>query len=286
MPLLSHIARAAQTLRAAPLLSNPPRTGLRAAALPLGLCLGLALGLGGCADQFAMPVSTPGHRIVTDGHFALPSGVRLPYRDWLPDAAPAPRVADDPPPVRNVVLALHGFNDSRNAWRTIGPVLAKHGIAVFAPDLPDFGATSHRGYWPGSADLVATSRSLVAMLHHRYPKARITVMGESMGGAIGLMLGAAGDPQVSSYVLISPAVWGGKALAPWLRFAAAASGRLAPSLRLTVVPAGMSLAAVPVNVAEPVASTALLRWMPQIAAQRSRKATSAVSGNTWSLIQS
>lgn len=224
MTLLSHIARATQTLRR--------RRLCRAVAAGL-VATGLASGLAGCADHFAAPVSTPAHRIVTDGDFALPSGVRLPYRDWLPPAAPAGHEADDKQPVRNVVLALHGFNDSRNAWRTIGPVLARGGIAVFAPDLPDFGATAGRGYWPGSAELVATARVLVATLHRRYPMARITVMGESMGGAVGLMLGAAGDPLVSSYVLISPAVWGGKALAPWLRFAAAASGRLAPWLRLT-----------------------------------------------------
>jgi alpha-beta hydrolase superfamily lysophospholipase len=162
---------------------------------------------------------------VTDGHFRLatPSAsVRLPYRDWLPPGRP-----------RAVVLALHGFDDSRDAFATIGPVLAAHGIAVFAPDQRGFGAAPGRGRWPGTAALVADARLMAAGLHRRYPGAPLTLMGESMGGAIAIIIGAAGDPAIASYVAISPAVWGGRAFPLPLHWAVAAAGALAPRLRLT-----------------------------------------------------
>ena len=58
----------------------------------------------------------------------MPDGMRLPYRTWLPDGEPWA-----------VVLALHGMNDSRDAWEYPAPELATHGVAVFAPDQRGFG---------------------------------------------------------------------------------------------------------------------------------------------------
>ena len=40
-----------------------------------------------------------------------------------------------------VVLALHGMNDSRDAWEYPAPDFAAHGVAVFAPDQRGFGET-------------------------------------------------------------------------------------------------------------------------------------------------
>ncbi|HEX7389615.1 MAG TPA: alpha/beta fold hydrolase [Acidiphilium sp.] len=180
------------------------------------------LALAGCARPFHTPVSTAGHPIVTSGQFRLADGTALPWRDWLPERAP-----------RAVVLALHGFNDSRDAWAMAAPTLTRAGIAVFAPDLPGFGATPGRGFWPGTARMVGAARQMAAILHRRYPGIPLTVMGESMGGAAALLLGAQGDTAVASYVLVSPAVWGGRAMAAPLRFAAALSGAVVPGMRLT-----------------------------------------------------
>ncbi|MCU4161794.1 lysophospholipase [Acidiphilium sp. AL] len=180
------------------------------------------LALSGCARPFHMPVPTAKHPIVTAGYFRLASGARLPYRNWLPNGSP-----------RAVVLALHGFNDSRDAWATPAPTLTRAGIAVFAPDQRGFGAAPGRGLWPGTARMVGDARQMAAILHRRYPGIPLTIMGESMGGAVALLLGARRDPIVTSYVLISPAVWGGRAMAAPLRFAAALSGAAVPGLRLT-----------------------------------------------------
>ena len=50
----------------------------------------------------------------------MPDGAALPVRTWLPRGTPsgAPRA---------VVLALHGFNDSRDAWEIPGPAFASGG---------------------------------------------------------------------------------------------------------------------------------------------------------------
>ena len=66
-------------------------------------------------------------------------GARLPMRVFPPEGAP-----------RAVILALHGFNDSRDAWELPAPALAALGIALYAPDQRGFGATEARGLWPGA----------------------------------------------------------------------------------------------------------------------------------------
>ena len=75
--------------------------------------------------------------------------MRLPYRAWLPEGQPWA-----------VVLALHGMNDSRDAWEYPAPDFATAGIAVFAPDQRGFGDTSVRGYWPGTQALISDARTM------------------------------------------------------------------------------------------------------------------------------
>lgn len=190
--------------------------------LPRAWLAAALLALAGCAVPFRAPVGTARFPIITSGRFNLPDGESLPYRAWLAKSTP-----------RAIVLGLHGFDDSRDAWAMAAPALTHAGIAIFAPDQRGFGAAPHRGFWPGTARLVRNARSMVAILHRRYPDAKLTVMGESMGGAVALLLGAEGDPEVSSYVLVSPAVWGGEAMAPRFHASMAVGDFFVPWLRLT-----------------------------------------------------
>ncbi len=151
------------------------------------------LTLAGC-DVPAGPVI--GHA-ETDGTFTMPDGTVLPYRTWMPSGPP-----------RAVVLALHGMNDSRDAWEYPAPDLAAAGVAVFAPDLPGFGATEGRGSWQGTDTLVAGTRTMLRRLRARYPDLKLYVLAESMGGAVAMV--AATEPgavPVDGYILIAPAVW-------------------------------------------------------------------------------
>jgi acylglycerol lipase len=157
----------------------------------------------GLADQ---PVK--GQVMPPDEIFTMPDGAVLPVRVWLP-MTPGPGLDSVGRPPRTVVLALHGFNDSRDAWELPGPVLAAHGIAVFAPDQRGFGAAPGRATWPGVARLVDDAGAMARGLRARYPAARLFVMGESMGGAVALDLAAErNQPPVDGVIALSPAVWG------------------------------------------------------------------------------
>lgn len=151
----------------------------------------------GCATHLAPPgppVEAP--RATTDA-FVMQDGMRLPYRAWLPEGQPWA-----------VMLALHGMDDSRDAWEIPAPDFADAGIAVFSPDQRGFGATSVRGYWPGTQALVDDARQMAALLQARYPHAKLILMGESMGAAELMCLATEPDaPRNASYVLVSPAVW-------------------------------------------------------------------------------
>ena len=180
------------------------------------------LSLGCCTVPFRVPVSSAKHPITTSGYFILNHGARLPYRSWLPNRPP-----------HAVVLALHGFNDSRDAWDVPAPAFTAAGIAIYAPDQAGFGLAPRRGFWPGSRLLIANARQMIAILRRHYPRTRLIVLGESMGGAVALLLGAGGDQQVRGYVLISPAVWGGGAMNPAVRLSASIANTFMPWLRLT-----------------------------------------------------
>ncbi len=164
----------------------------------LPVLLAAALSVGGCATRLAPPGPAVMAADAGPDAFVMPDGMRLPYRAWLPEG---------PPSV--VVLALHGMNDSRDAWEIPGPELAAAGVAVFAPDQRGFGATAARGYWPGIEGLTGDARTMASLLRRRYPRARLFLMGESMGAAVLMVLATgASPPKVDGYVLSAPAVWG------------------------------------------------------------------------------
>jgi alpha-beta hydrolase superfamily lysophospholipase len=186
--------------------------------------LALALALAGCASPpFAPPRPAPGFPIVTSGYFNLADGARLPYRLYPAQGE-----------VKAVALALHGYTDSRDGWEMLAGYLNPRGIEIYAPDISSFGATANRGHWPGAPVLVREAREEAVQLRRLYPHTPLYIMGESMGGAIGLLLGAsAAPPPVDGYVLSAPAVWGGPAMGPVLKSSLRVAEFFAPGKRLT-----------------------------------------------------
>lgn len=137
---------------------------------------------------------------LADG-LVMADGARLPLRSWLPEG--------DAPPVRAVLLCLHGFNESRNFMVEPAPALNAAGIAVYAYDQRGFGAAPNRTYWPGTATLAADATAATRLLAARHPGAPVFLLGESMGGAVALVAAASDDPPpVAGHVLLAPAVWG------------------------------------------------------------------------------
>lgn len=182
------------------------------------------MGLTGCTPiPFGVPHPYPGHPIITSGYFHLPGGGAEPYRLYPAQG-----------PVKAVVLALHGYTDSRDGWEILASTLTPHGIDIYAPDLSSFGASKNRGHWPGTAVLVDESRAEAIQLRAQYPNAKLYIMGESMGGALGILLGAdKNPPPVDGYILSAPAVWGGPSMSPFYRETLRAAAVFDPGKRLT-----------------------------------------------------
>ena len=189
------------------------------------ICL-LAAALSGCSGlpRYNVPVTpVPVALQQADTSFTMPDGAVLPVRTWLPLTRP-----------RAVVLALHGFNDSRDAWEIPGPAFALDGVAVYAPDQRGFGAAPGRGFWPGAPALVDDAGAMLRVLRARYPGVPLYAMGESMGGAVLMVLAARPDaPAVDGTVLLSPAVWGRRQMAPGVSAGLWLVAGLAPAWSVT-----------------------------------------------------
>jgi len=205
-------------IRCAPVVSNC------ATWCRLALLLLLA-GCGGLPSYNTVLPPLPPSFLQADDAFTMADGARLPVRTWLPDPGSPPRA---------VVLALHGFNDSRDAWELPGPEFAAAGMALFAPDQRGFGAAPQRGFWPGEAALVSDAAAMLRILRMRYPGVPVFAMGESMGGAVLMALAASGQaPRIDGWVLLSPAVWGRAQMGVTLSSGLWLVSNMAPGLSVT-----------------------------------------------------
>ena len=147
----------------------------------------------------------PAHPIpASPTRFDLPDGQSLAGRLW---ATPKPR---------HIVLGVHGFNDYSKAFEPLAQHLATQLHAtVYAYDQRGFGANPQPGIWAGSDALLADLRHIAAQLRARHPGLPLTVVGESMGGAL-VWVAAAETPGLMAdhIVLKAPAVWGANSM-PW-----------------------------------------------------------------------
>jgi alpha-beta hydrolase superfamily lysophospholipase len=135
---------------------------------------------------------------LTDTAFVAADGTQLPLAVWP---------AKDGPP-RAVLLGLHGFGDYRNAFEEPATkVWAKDGLTTYAYDQRGFGGSPHRGRWPGTDTLVEDALAVAALVRARHPGVLFYVVGESMGGALALVVADRGL-EVDGLVLSAPALRG------------------------------------------------------------------------------
>jgi len=199
-------------------LAQRPSLPLIAAA-----CLSL---LAACASpHLQAPATESGTPHLTPRDAVMDDGYRLPLRRW-----------GDPDRALGVALALHGFNDYGHAFAGLGDYLGEQGLLVYAVDQRGFGATSQRGRWAGEERLVEDLLSVVRLLRARHPELPLTLIGESMGGAV--LLAAAnrlGDVphDVRGMVLIAPAVWDRESMPRLQRLLLSAATHTVPGLELT-----------------------------------------------------
>ncbi len=164
----------------------------RALAAALGLLLA-------ACTPVVMPAGPPVAPAVLRGDAVVaPDGAVLPMRAFPPEGEP-----------RQVMLALHGFNDhSGNFLLDVLPALNDAGVLVYAYDQRGFGRGPHRGIWAGAGTMAADAVTAARLLRARHPGLPLTLVGESMGAAVSVLAGTASDPApVDAYVLLAPALW-------------------------------------------------------------------------------
>ena len=105
-------------------------------------------------------------------------------------------------------MAIHGYNDYSNSFKIPAEYLSKSSIFTFSFDLDGFGRNDNSSFWfPLSVHKQVIKEELLK-LKKQYPKKKIILLGESMGGAIitSLMTNDKELP-IDGAVLVAPAMW-------------------------------------------------------------------------------
>ena len=146
----------------------------------------------------------------------------------------APLTFDAEPPLSAQILAVHGFNDHKQAFAGFGAHAAAHSVRLEAYDQQGFGENENWSFWPGRDLLVADLAQRIRAAHLERPDLPLFVLGESMGAAVAIVT-IAQDPSlpVDGVILVAPAVWAGDAMSPIYRGVLWAAARLFPGWRLT-----------------------------------------------------
>jgi acylglycerol lipase len=140
---------------------------------------------------------------LTADRFVAADGTALPVAVW-PAATGKPKA---------VILGLHGFGDYRKAWDEPAEIWAKDGITTYSYDQRGFGGSPTRGRWPGTDALVDDAKTMIQLLHARYPGVPIYLAGESMGGAVALVA-ADHNIKIDGLILLATALRSRDTLGP------------------------------------------------------------------------
>lgn len=103
----------------------------------------------------------------------------------------------------DAVLLLHGFGDTPRTLEYLARALAAAGYSVHAPLLPGHGRTLETFGRARAKEWITAARDAYAGLRSTHRS--VSVMGLSMGGALGIIL-AADEPQLPALALVAPYV--------------------------------------------------------------------------------
>ncbi|MBL7250430.1 alpha/beta fold hydrolase [Alloalcanivorax sp. C16-2] len=136
---------------------------------------------------------------------------------------------------RGVIVALHSFGDHAAAFNLAAPALAEAGYSVYAFDQAGFGGRNLDDHWAGEARLVDDAAALTRRLADRYPDRPLYLLGESLGGAVAMLVAARHpDLPLDGLILAAPAVREGIRLRYGWNVLIAAAATVAPGYRLKV----------------------------------------------------
>jgi pimeloyl-ACP methyl ester carboxylesterase len=162
------------------------RRRLRTGCFTLVIGVALALALGSWYDRPPAPVGTWLKTAGLEPHFETIDGVRVRYvRAGSGRGSP--------------VVLLHGFGSSIYTWKDVLPALARdHDVAAF--DFPGFGESDQ----PPDLSFERYPRLVIALMD-RLGFAKACLVGNSMGGAVGVLVAATFPERVSALALIDSA---------------------------------------------------------------------------------
>ena len=153
---------------------------------------------------------------------SIPDPLPETVREWAPAGTP-----------QGVILGLHSFGDFGAAFEQLGPWFAEAGYVFVAYDQAGFGDRLEQGHWAGEATLVQDAVTQIRRLHQDYPQP-LFVLGESLGGAVGILAAQREPDKVAGLILAAPAVREGIRFRYGWNAAIATAATLAPGYRLTV----------------------------------------------------
>ncbi len=163
---------------------------------------GLVLVLCSCAPVIHPLTQVNQSPALTEKEFIAHDGVTLPVKAWLSQQ-----------PTRAIMIGVHGFNDYHNAFALPGSFLAEQGITFYSYDQRGFGATLHRGLWPGKDRLQFDLYHFISTVAKRHPDIPIYLLGDSMGAAVVIAtLARFPDLKIAGSILNAPAIWGGETM--------------------------------------------------------------------------
>ncbi|MEM8644893.1 MAG: lysophospholipase [Pseudomonadota bacterium] len=148
----------------------------------------------------------------------MADGERLPMHVWQ---AKKPKA---------VVIGVHGMNGYAEDFGLPGPWFAKRGISFYAYDQRSFGRTdtAKLGIWPGGEAMVSDLKSVYALVQQKHKGLPVYVIGLSMGGAV-TMKALDNGLAPAGAVLVAPAVWGWRAMNPFIKSTLWITAHVAPS---------------------------------------------------------
>lgn len=142
-------------------------------------------------------------------HVRMADGAELPLHQWLPTDFDAADNSAPRPPLKAIIIGIHGFNDYGGAFAHLGPEWAKQNIGLYSYDQRGFGGAPYRGYWHGHTKLIEDLVQVTHAIHKRHPNTPLYLLGLSMGGAVTLTsLAQYPDLPIEGAILGAPAVWG------------------------------------------------------------------------------
>ncbi|MGI9372643.1 MAG: lysophospholipase [Hyphomicrobiales bacterium] len=184
------------------------------------LMLAFALSLNACGPRvqpLGQYLSAP---VLTKNVATMADGTKLPIDVW---SARTPKA---------ILIGVHGMNGYAADFNIPGPWFAKHGVTVYAYDQRSFGRTASDslGIWPGDQVMIDDLKAVLDLVQKRHPKMPVYILGLSMGGAIAM---AAIDEGMrpEGVILAAPAVWGWRAMNPFLKSTLWVTAHVAPAFK-------------------------------------------------------